>query len=771
MALKVKKLYIQNFKVFTEQSVDLGESDLIVFDGPNGFGKTSLYDAIELLFTGKIRRYENLKKTAIDSRENFNENPWLHNDFPEGDIIIKAEISFDNVTKILMRKAKNQDLKQTQFFDSFRLYEFDTFDSESGTLIADEIAYLTQLLGEDYNQNFQFLNYIEQEDSIRLLKSKDREKKNEIAHLFNTFDFEKDYKIIKEVHAKIKVLCKKDIESDLKRRGNEIIELKKKLIKQEDCQYFKLIPGGTNFWDVEHVEFKQNVFSDIVGEEGLLVKFLNLCENKTHFKNYRFNKKVDQIISRENEITSFLRFYSFIDRKEELIQLKRRLDSAKRLLESLNELSIDNIASEQLAISSELEKYIDSTELVRSYNSLRSSLILRKKQTSSLEAVRIGLKQHHSNLISKFDEYCKLRNDTSVCPFCGHDWEESQKLKENIEQQSLELEEIIKGTSQELIKSISDFKEGEVTQLKNKLSELIKSNPIDAEFILQLEKSDELKLLSFKKILDGLEVDVTSYLNNNPTLNSEINVQDLINTLKGTRKQYEESKIAPYFNDVFSQVFKNAEVSLDEISLDDIKEKIKYIEWQYSIFQNSEITKREQTLKVAWDNYNRAKETTNNLKKIIVVYQESLKEYSQKLISDIEILFHIYSARIIQDYQGGLGLFIDNKKGIRFLTDPSKEFDAVFKLSSGQLSALIISFTLALNKKYSRNKVLFIDDPVQTMDELNIAGFIEVLRNDFKDRQIFISTHEDMMSSYMRYKFDKFNLKSKRINVKEIANA
>jgi len=75
---------------------------------------------------------------------------------------------------------------------------------------------------------------------------------------------------------------------------------------------------------------------------------------------------------------------------------------------------------------------------------------------------------------------------------------------------------------------------------------------------------------------------------------------------------------------------------------------------------------------------------------------------------------------------------------------------------------------LALNKKYSRNKVLLIDDPVQTMDELNIAGFVELLRNDFGDRQIFISTHEDKMSTYMRYKFEKFGFKTKRVSMKNV---
>lgn len=40
--------------------------------------------------------------------------------------------------------------------------------------------------------------------------------------------------------------------------------------------------------------------------------------------------------------------------------------------------------------------------------------------------------------------------------------------------------------------------------------------------------------------------------------------------------------------------------------------------------------------------------------------------------------------------------------------------------------------------------MLLIDDPLQTMDDLNISSFIELLRNDFKDKQIILSTHEEM---------------------------
>ena len=58
---------------------------------------------------------------------------------------------------------------------------------------------------------------------------------------------------------------------------------------------------------------------------------------------------------------------------------------------------------------------------------------------------------------------------------------------------------------------------------------------------------------------------------------------------------------------------------------------------------------------------------------------------------------------------------------------------------------------------------------VQTMDEINVAGFIDLLRYQFKNRQIFISTHEDHTSSYFRYKFSKAGLEQERINLKELS--
>jgi DNA repair protein SbcC/Rad50 len=199
-----------------------------------------------------------------------------------------------------------------------------------------------------------------------------------------------------------------------------------------------------------------------------------------------------------------------------------------------------------------------------------------------------------------------------------------------------------------------------------------------------------------------------------------------------------------------------------------LDQKRKYIQWKYSLHQNRTFLEKKAGCDRRREQFDNALTLkTNKIDAPKKIYDSSLKRYQKEVIEEIEIIFHIYSGRIVQDYQCGLGLFIAEKDGIRFLENPSKTHDAVFSMSSGQPAALIISFTLALNKRYSRTKLLFIDDPVQTLDELNIAGLVELLRNEFRGRQIFISTHEDKMSAYMRYKFEKFGLKTQRMNFKE----
>ena len=282
----------------------------------------------------------------------------------------------------------------------------------------------------------------------------------------------------------------------------------------------------------------------------------------------------------------------------------------------------------------------------------------------------------------------------------------------------------------------------------------------------------EIKRLlnNVKEKLEDLDIDYSKHISIKIKEN-ELGFEEFKKLIESSRQVYKEENINYYFKESFDYFFSSNEVLLQELTLEDLKNKRQYIDWKYSIHQNDLLKGKKEELRVLNFKLKRLSDSQVKIKRILNILNDSLKQYNSQLIKDIELLFHIYSGRIVQDFQGGLGLFIiDRGDKIKFVSTPTKTFDAIFSMSTGQLSALILSFTLALNKKYSKSKLLLIDDPVQSMDDINTAGFVELLRNDFADRQIILSTHEQMLSTYIRYKFKKFNVDSLRIDLSKINN-
>ena len=121
------------------------------------------------------------------------------------------------------------------------------------------------------------------------------------------------------------------------------------------------------------------------------------------------------------------------------------------------------------------------------------------------------------------------------------------------------------------------------------------------------------------------------------------------------------------------------------------------------------------------------------------------------------------------------GIMISMKSGnsnVRCSAEGHVKHDILNTFSSGQLSGFVLAFLFSMNKQYVKESeddlgFILIDDPVQTMDDINISSMIEVLRNDFKDRQIILSTHETDKENYILYKFFKYNRIGQSFNAKD----
>ncbi len=83
-----------------------------------------------------------------------------------------------------------------------------------------------------------------------------------------------------------------------------------------------------------------------------------------------------------------------------------------------------------------------------------------------------------------------------------------------------------------------------------------------------------------------------------------------------------------------------------------------------------------------------------------------------------------------------------------------KRINPSLTFSSAQLNVLAISIFLAIHRKqtWSTLDSIFMDDPIQNMDDLNILSYIDLIRKICKDKQIVISTHDDNIYRLIRRK-------------------
>lgn len=82
-----------------------------------------------------------------------------------------------------------------------------------------------------------------------------------------------------------------------------------------------------------------------------------------------------------------------------------------------------------------------------------------------------------------------------------------------------------------------------------------------------------------------------------------------------------------------------------------------------------------------------------------------------------------------------------------------------FTYSSAQINLIALSFFLsfAVQQRWSNLECMFMDDPIQNMDDINIFGFVDLIRalclNGHVHKQIFISTHDRKFVNFMLKKF------------------
>lgn len=776
----IKKLYIKNFKSIEEATLELGGANLNVLDGPNGFGKTTIYDAIQLILTGKIRRIESNK--IVTTNRGFND--YLLSKDQTQPTIIKIEFENTNQTDdrfVLARTLTPSTLTNIQRrpgdFSHFQLYKLNNLEDEEFKVKLTETQ-LNNLFGvENMVDRYNLFHYIEQEENCFLFKQNEKDRMGAISKLFNIEKEMNQKQFLEKAKNKL-ISARTKLEGQISKYEKELNKDKKSNV--EIYSYKPLIDPENILdvpWDNENIKPLDSKMKEEYFKE--LDEINHLISNFPDFKKQLKNEILDKILQNENKLMTIIILGHF---NEEFTDLEKRYKDQLKLEiyyeilknKEIIKKAIDwDFLLEILDLPVEKEFLIQRINLIKSYN----------QNSNAISTVVNQMNQTRDKLLKDYEKFIEFNpNNKNYCPLCGDSKNSFEELLNQINSQTQELEgnfdTVTKKVNDELENLYNEYLNGIMDQIEQKLSVLSMSK----EFFEQLRSYNGqiTDMAKAKEWFQDLGISIELFINKEMKFVEDLN--EKVQALK-TEIEKKKSKVNDFckehmnsFRGIYRNRFNQNDEMIAKITTSSIGEKKNYIENQYYL-QSSLMFQKVQQLR---KQHTKLEETLEAMGRIIKIYNDNINKHRGKMISDIEILFYVYCGKIIQNHQRGIGVFIKEDKvtnqegeiqlkSICFVPPQKTDHDIVHSFSSGQLSSTVIALTLALNKVYGNKGLmtLLIDDPIQTMDEMNMASFVELLRNEFTDRQIILSTHEDTISLYLRYKFLKYGLSVGKIDVKQ----
>lgn len=746
--LKIKEIRLHNFKGFEKLTLTFQDSLISILGGKNGFGKTTIFDAIELVLTGVILRYD-VYTNYHNKTKSFNEEckPLVYsNEVAE----VKVEIVFQcgNKEITVLRKAETSSLKNPICFQPFEKLYIKEDEKERLYTEEDELGYHVKSFGEGYT----FLNYISQEDATSYLKSKDADRSNMIQQLFRTNDIDERIQKAKKASTIYK-RHKIDYESGCKRIKEEIQALTKSVNTEvESINYIKLSTKKKWDWDAENPELSFERYSELLQKDGILDEISYLINNKVSFNQYRKNEWLDK--NSTQEVLASL--YYFLAYKRDDISAYKKYINVQGLI---NKLTFGNFSLDFFPkVRAELHNII-SEENLNDLQNQNDYLLSILNGANKMEAI-VNILIQQRNDLAKTVESNNDSLELDMCPLCGYNYKQP-KLQEAIAQHMPAFVEGFKDIKQNASHHFDLFKQALLSKIISPLSAQFESLHINEIVQKKYDSLDEPRMQGLYKVF-------VEKLLLNIDLSEGITVADFVLNLRTELVALKQEIDISLNYQQMSRTFDSYMVYLEEDMWDNeiVDQKRQYLTQHWNSKQSELRIKKEKELALFNDLVSECKEKEKRFKSITEKLTAKRTDYIKKLVSDIEILFYIYSGRIMQDSTFGRGLFLKyDAKRVLFVSNPRHDVDALYHLSSGQLVAVIYAFTLALNKLYSRYRFIAIDDPVQTIDDINIWGLVETLRHEFYNSCILLSTHETDYGSFLRYKFSKWGIPTKYIDM------
>lgn len=803
--MKIKSLEIENFKLFGQKFdkiENISGANLILFNGPNGYGKTTVFDTIELALTGEIKRIGKYNDDlGISKKEKHAKRLLIADPSKEASVSMTietedCELKLQRIyEKTLKGGTKNPAVENNphKAFDDFNRKIF-----VGGQEVVDDKEQEQILKKYHLNDIAEFYDkccFLSQDEHLLFLKEAIKDKAKALEFMFKLpEEYDRERKRINNI---ISLLYNANTKNDLgylKILKNEQEELVKAIeqLKGNDnedsnhaervnLEYHSLFQGKLIEWDKKSPSLNQNEYNDAMASLDRLCFY---AQHQEDCQNYNFNKPIKKLIkpfmgtedvSCENNLLEYAyRYFPLLqkaDDYENKYNTKKSLEKLKENLEkrTLNRLNWEVILQHKLLEEEDAKSIKETIEE-----------IVNLKQSQGIAASMITtINEARSTLIGYTDHAMQQSIIAdSECPLCGKPYDSKVELDKKISEETEKLQALSDETSVIIQERVDKIYNQYLNAVLTDTTKLLQDS-ISEEMYQKLQevRTHKVKLEEINNLLDKINVHLPQEYNEDITETAKgYNglIQNVQANLKAISKEMEEQLSDKKFADDYDRYYDKDEKKFLSMSLSVLKEKQSYVRETFYDFKIKMLNEKQNELRKVKERYDALHEIYENLCKYRDSIDEGIKDYKRKVICDIEPLLHVYTAKILQQKFNGRSIFIltnEDMTSLQLVNSAIDKQDVLYNMSSGQLAAVSLSFLLCMNQVYAQQQAfpfILIDDPIQTIDDVNMVGLVDILRFEFRDAQIFISTHEQKFEWYLKYKYEKANKKIASFNMKNM---
>jgi len=798
----INSVSIENFKIFKKQRFDFGDNKMVLITGANGFGKTSLIDAIEWCLTGNIARvknsYEQRNTTKAEKeRDENNKGIIKHsNCMPNDKIKVTINLKIDDKEVEIYREQKNDNLhsKSTLCFSSAVT---DEIKKKLNSSISEDTFYSYHIC--DTHKAFDFLNKSRQDVKEQF---KDFLRNRPLVDSYNEMLIN-SVEVMKNLAASI----------DNKKTSPEIIDAYKQELQTMKKDINQMLYPKIKFYDDEILEIEKEDISTINLQKKNLLKcgynFSTRLIDKIlkYIESSKRCSQLDEIILLGNKLGKDINFT--IKNKYYSTEVKDTIIANKiDILEDIDELKktkkICDINTQIFLKYLTLQDSYDKANMEINNLTIKSNKIIeeineRENGNKIIETL--------SNLYMNREALIAYKNEGyDNCPLCGADT--SFKDVVSYDELAVDAKKYLEKSDSHLV-SLREEKKSYDNQIADKFISLKKFiNDSLNGYLLELEEQHTIynkyneKTKNFFSIIRLLNIEINEDLmkrlvQQKDTIKKSILSKDAFDEYKSLLNnillviQCDFNIIDESYENIkklhlkLSSLCDDSLVVSDAFKFEDYNKKLLFLN---SIILNQKIIDKQNQIETIENENKRLDEeilkykiAEEKAKKISKVIDSKKKEIEKLELESVgPYLFNIYSKIIKHPIFSDFVLTRDNARiegGVTLKDDNG--YNIMNTLSQGQLGVLMVSYFLAnAFKRYHETefRTYFFDDITNCLDDMNILSFCDLIKYQLYDNngvinQFFFSTCNDDLEKLLIHKMESFNITYKLIKFESYAKA